>query len=118
MTPTVLIVDDHAPFRELVRQLLEEEGFTVVGEAANGTGAISDIETLKPQVVLLDLQLPDISGLEVARRVTSANGERPAVVLTSTRDGADFGDLIGDSGARGFIGKSELSGDALRQLVG
>lgn len=118
MTTTVLIVDDHAPFRQLARQLLEEEGFTVVGEAASGTGAISVIERLKPQVVLLDLQLPDISGLEVARRVARANGERPAVVLTSARDGADFGSLIPDSGARGFIGKSELSGAALRQFVG
>lgn len=118
MTTTVLIVDDHAPFRHLARELLEDEGFTVVGEAVNGARAISDIETLKPQIVLLDLQLPDISGLEVARRVHSVDAERPAVVLTSARDGEDFGSLIRDSGARGFIGKSELSGAALRRLVG
>lgn len=115
---TVLIVDDHGPFRELAGQLLDAEGFTVVGEAVDGAGAISGVETLKPQIVLLDLQLPDLSGFEVARRISSADGELPAVVLTSSRSGADFGSLIRDSGARGFIGKSELSGAALRRLVG
>ena len=118
MTTTVLIIDDHAPFRRLARQLLEAEGFTVVGEAADGAGGLSGVATLRPQVVLLDLQLPDLSGLEVARRIARGGGERPAVVLISTRDAADFGSLMSDSGACGFIGKSDLSGLALRRLVG
>ena len=118
MPTTVLIVDDHATFRRLARRVLEAEGFTVVGEAADGRGAMSAVEALRPQVVLLDLQLPDLSGLEVARRIARGGGERPAVVLTSLRDGADFSSLVRDSGARGFIDKTEFSGAALRRLVG
>jgi CheY-like chemotaxis protein len=118
MAITLLIVDDDARFRRLARQLLEGEGFTVVGEAVDGVGALSEVEVLHPQVVLLDLQLPDVSGLEVARRLTSGRGRRPAVVLTSTRDGATFGSLMSESGARGFVDKTELCGAALRRLVG
>jgi DNA-binding NarL/FixJ family response regulator len=118
MPTTVIIVDDHAPFRRLARQMLEAEGFTVVGEAADGRRALIAVEALRPQVVLLDLQLPDLSGLEVARRIARGGGELPAVVLTSTRDGGDFSSLMRDSGARGFIHKTELSGLALRRLIG
>jgi DNA-binding NarL/FixJ family response regulator len=117
MAITLLIVDDDARFRRVARQLLEGEGFTVVGEAADGAGALSGVAALRPQVVLLDLQLPDVSGLQVARRITSAGGEGPAVVLTSTRDGTTFASLMSESGARGFVGKMELSGAALRRLV-
>jgi CheY-like chemotaxis protein len=118
MAMTLLIVDDDARCRRVARQLLEGEGFTVVGEAADGAGALSEVATLRPQVVLLDLQLPDISGFQVARRITSEEAEEPAVVLTSTRDGAAFAGMIGESGACGFVGKTELSGGALRRLVG
>jgi DNA-binding NarL/FixJ family response regulator len=118
MATTLLIVDDDIRFRRFARQLLEGEGFTVVGEAADGAGALSEVASLRPQVVLLDLQLPDVSGLQVARRITSGGGEGPAVVLTSTRDGAAFASLTSESGARGFVGKVELSGAALRRLVG
>jgi CheY-like chemotaxis protein len=118
MTITLLIVDDDARFRRLARQLLEGEGFTVVGEAADGAGALSAVAAIRPQVVLLDLQLPDVSGFQVARRITSGGGEGPAVVLTSSRDGASFAGLTSESGACGFVGKIELSGAALRRLVG
>jgi DNA-binding NarL/FixJ family response regulator len=118
MAITLLIVDDDARFRRFARQLLESEGFTVVGEAADGAGALKGVAALHPQVVLLDLQLPDVSGLQVARRITNGGGERPAVVLTSARDGATFGSLLGECGARGFVGKMELSGAAVRRLVG
>jgi DNA-binding NarL/FixJ family response regulator len=117
MAITLLIVDDDARFRRFARQLLSGEGFTVVGEAGDGAGALRGVAALRPQAVLLDLQLPDVSGLQVARRITSGDGEGPAVVLTSTRDGATFASLTRESGARGFVGKLELSGAALRELV-
>jgi CheY-like chemotaxis protein len=117
MATTLLIVDDDARFRRFARLLLEREGFTVVGEAADGAGALSEVAAHRPQVVLLDLQLPDISGFEVARRIVNGGGEGPAVVLTSSRDGATFAGLTSECGARGFVGKIELSGAALRRLV-
>ena len=116
LATTVLIVDDHPGFRSSARMLLEAEGFEVVGEAADGRTAISAARDLEPDVVLLDVQLPDLDGFEVSSRLT-ANGARPAVVLTSSRDGCDYGSLAGSSGARGFIPKSELSGVALEALL-
>jgi DNA-binding NarL/FixJ family response regulator len=116
MAITVLIVDDHPSFRASARMLLEAEGFEVVGEAADGLTAIEAVHELQPQMVLLDVQLPDIDGFEVAARLT-ANGSAPAVVLTSSRDVGDLG-LLGESAqVRGFIPKSELSGAALEALL-
>jgi len=112
----VLIVDDHPSFRANARALLEAEGFDVVGEAEDGASAIRAADELSPELVLLDVQLPDIDGFEVARRLT--NGGGPVVVLVSSRDGSDFGPLVERSGARGFIAKAELSGAALSALLG
>jgi DNA-binding NarL/FixJ family response regulator len=114
--PTVVIVDDHPSFRASARALLEAEGFVVVGEAENGAQALRVAKEVRPDVVLLDVQLPDFDGFEVARRLT-ANGSAPVVVLTSSRDGSDFGHLVPDSGARGFVPKAELSGEALTALL-
>ena len=86
MAISVLIVDDHPSFRASARMLLESEGFDVVGEAEDGKGALIAVRELKPDVVLLDVQLPDIDGPEVAARLAAANGLYPAVVLTSSRD--------------------------------
>jgi DNA-binding NarL/FixJ family response regulator len=117
MKPTVLIVDDHPTFRLTARLLLESEGYEVIGEAGDGADAIRAARDLTPQLVLLDVQLPDIDGFDVASRL--ADGEDgPMIVLTSSRDGADFGPLIERSGARGFIPKAELSGDRLRAITG
>jgi DNA-binding NarL/FixJ family response regulator len=113
---TVLIVDDHPSFRATARAVLEAEGYEVVGEADNGVAALRSVRELRPDVVLLDVQLPDFDGFEVAARLR-ANGAGPAIVITSSRDASDFGRLIGESGARGFIPKSELSGPALRELL-
>jgi two-component system response regulator EvgA len=113
---TVLIVDDHPSFRGSARALLEAEGYEVVGEAENGLDGLDAARALRPDVVLLDVQLPDIDGFEVASRLTQDAGA-PAVVLISSRDGSDFGHLVRDSGARGFIPKAELSGDAIAALV-
>ena len=114
---TVLIVDDHPSFRATARALLTAEGFEVVGEAPNGVAALRCAKELHPDLVLLDVQLPDFDGFEVASRLTS-NGSGPIVVLTSSRDGSDFGPLVAQSGARGFVPKGELSGAALKAVLG
>jgi DNA-binding NarL/FixJ family response regulator len=114
--PRVLIVDDHASFRATARQLLEAEGYEVVGEAEDGSSALESVARLRPDVVLLDVQLPDMDGFAVARRLCS-NGVRPDVVLTSSRDVSEFGDLVSACGSRGFIPKAELSGGRLAALL-
>ena len=96
--------------------LLESEGFEVVGEAADGASAIEAAKSLRPDVVLLDIILPDIDGFEVAA-VLMADGSPPAIVLTSSHDPRDFGTLIEESKARGFISKAELSPARLRALL-
>jgi DNA-binding NarL/FixJ family response regulator len=114
----VLIVDDHPSFRALARALLLAEGYDVVGEAETGVAALRQAKELEPDVVLLDVQLPDFDGFEVATRLTSQNGLHPVVVLCSSRDGSDFGPLVAQSGASGFIPKGELSGAALKAVLG
>jgi DNA-binding NarL/FixJ family response regulator len=116
MTRTILIVDDHPSFRASARMLLEAEGFDVIGEAEDGASALRAVEELRPDVVLLDVQLPDIDGLEVAARL-SENGSGPAIVLTSSRDLADLGLVRERCPVRGFIPKAELSGAALDALL-
>jgi DNA-binding NarL/FixJ family response regulator len=113
---TVLIVDDHPTFRGTARALLESEGFDVVGEAPDGASAIKAAKSLRPDVILLDVYLPDIDGFEVAARITE-NGRPPAIVMTSSRDARDFGPLVEQSGARGFVAKAELSGATLTALL-
>ncbi len=115
--PTVLIVDDHPSFRACARQLLEAEGYDVVGEAENGVQALRAAGLLHPDLVLLDVQLPDFDGFEVASRLTQTGNGSPLVVLTSSRDGADFGALVANSGACGFVPKDELSAAALAKLL-
>jgi DNA-binding NarL/FixJ family response regulator len=114
--PTILIVDDHPSFRASAHAMLEADGFEVVGEAEDGESAITAAERLRPDIVLLDVQLPDIDGFEVTRRLTS-NGDGPSVVLVSSRDGSDFGPLVETSGACGFVPKNELSGPAVAALI-
>ena len=112
----VLIVDDHPSFRATARVLLEAEGFDVVGEAADGESALLQAMTLRPDAILLDVQLPDIDGFDVAARLTG-NNDGPVVILVSSRDSSDFGPLVTRSGARGFVPKAELSGDRLHALL-
>jgi DNA-binding NarL/FixJ family response regulator len=116
MPSTVLIVDDHPGFRSAVRMLLEAEGYQVVAESATGNDALEAAARLHPALVLLDIGLPDVDGIEVAGLLT-ANGHSPAVVLTSSRDSSDYRPLIERSGARGFIPKAELSGEKIAALA-
>lgn len=116
MSPTVLVVDDHAPFRAAAAALLEAEGFTVVGGAGDGDEALAQVRALRPDVVLLDVQLPGIDGFEIARRL-AALAVPPAVLLVSSRAAAEYGDRVATSPARGFLDKRALSGAALTRLL-
>jgi DNA-binding NarL/FixJ family response regulator len=111
--PTVVIVDDHAEFRAAARAVLEAGGFEVVGEAAGAAEAVAVAARLRPQIVLLDIQLPDGDGFAVAEEL----GEGPQVVLTSSRDARAYGRRLKSARVRGFIAKRELSGQALAALV-
>src|SRR5690242_20151254 len=115
--PTVLIVDDHDGFRESARALLEAEGFAVVGDAADGAAALAAAQRLRPDVVLLDVQLPDVDGFAVAERLAALR-EPPRVVLISSRDAAAYGPRLDAAPACGFLAKRELSGASLAALVG
>jgi DNA-binding NarL/FixJ family response regulator len=116
MTTTVVVVDDNEPFRSWACDLLAREGYAVVGDAGAGADGVRLIEALRPDVLVLDVQLPDMSGFEVLRRLSE--GDAPtAVVLISARDRDDYGAAVGQSGARAFIGKSELSGPSLRAVL-
>jgi DNA-binding NarL/FixJ family response regulator len=113
---TVLIVDDHPSFCAVAKTVLEAEGFAVVGTAQTGETAVAEALRLAPDVVLLDVHLPDMTGFDVAARLREA-GSPTAIVLTSSRDVGHFGPMIEESGARGFVEKTALSGDAVRALV-
>jgi DNA-binding NarL/FixJ family response regulator len=112
---TVLIVDDHPSFRASARAILEADGFDIVGEAEDGATGLTMLRALRPDVVLLDVQLPDMSGFDVC--VECGDLDSTSVVLVSSRDATDYGDLIQSSGARGFVPKAELSGAAITSLI-
>jgi DNA-binding NarL/FixJ family response regulator len=116
MRTTVLIVDDHEGFRASATDLLEAEGFAVVGEATDGVGALAAVERLRPEVVLLDVQLPDVDGFTIAERL-AAGPEPPRVVLISSREAAAYGPRLQAARVRGFLAKRELSGASLAALV-
>lgn len=114
MAVTVVIVDDHLSFRTSARALLELEGFEVVGEAVDGASALEVAAELEPELVLLDVALPDTSGFEVAERLA---GGPSKVILTSSREQRDLGRRVRSSGALGFVPKDRLSGGALTALL-
>ena len=112
-----MVVDDHADFRAVARTLLEGEGFDVVGEAADGMEAVRVAERVRPDIVLLDVQLPDLDGFEVSRRLAGL-ASPPVVVLTSSRPISDLRRRVVASPVAGFLPKDALSGAALLTLVG
>jgi DNA-binding NarL/FixJ family response regulator len=116
MPSSVLIVDDHAGFRAAARRLLELEGYVVVGEAEDGTSALLAVRSLRPDVVLLDIQLPDFDGFEVAERLRLCP-DAPNVVLTSSRDRSDYGPALTRTFACGFLPKAELSGAGIADIL-
>jgi DNA-binding NarL/FixJ family response regulator len=116
MRRTVLIVDDHEGFRATARRVLEAGGYDVVAEAADGSSGVLAAAESRPDLALVDVQLPDFDGFEVTRRIQES-GEVLDVVLISSHERADFGSLVESSGARGFVSKSELSPAALEALL-
>lgn len=116
MAARVLIVDDHPAFRAAARRLLEAAGYDVVGEAGDGASAVAAARALRPDVVLLDVQLPDFDGFEVAERLAAELG--PAVILTSSRDWSDYGRPLARTPVRGFVPKAELSSERIAAAIG
>lgn len=117
MPASVLIVDDHPSFRASARRMLEANGYSVVGEAADGEAAIAAASELDPDLILLDVQLPDLDGFAVAERI-AARADAPAIVLTSSHELSDFRQAVAESPARGFIAKCDLSGETFAELAG
>ena len=115
MQRTVLI-DDNPGFRATARRVLEAAGYEVVAEASDGESGLAAVAEADPNLVLLDIQLPDIDGFEVTRRLLES-GFGSAIVLTSSRDRSDFGSLVDSSGARGFVPKAELSAAGIADIL-
>ena len=116
MRQRIMIVDDHAGYRGALRQLLAASGFLVVAEAGDGAGALRLAPETRPDIVLLDIQLPDLDGFEVARRMASWP-EPPLVILISSRDADEYGGQVEAAPCRGFLPKSRLTGAAIRALA-
>jgi DNA-binding NarL/FixJ family response regulator len=115
--PRILIVDDHEGFRAAARTLLEADGFDVVGEAGAGESALRATIRLAPEIVLLDVHLPDTDGFLLSERL-AALAPAPRVVLVSSRPITDLRRRVAASPAVGFLPKHELSGAALGSLLG
>ena len=114
MTLRLLIVDDSARFLRAARSLLERQGLTVVGVASDSSEALRQAETLRPDVILVDIDLGGESGFEVARRLDREAGPAPRVILVSTHAEQDYQELIAASPAVGFLPKAALSAGAVR----
>jgi DNA-binding NarL/FixJ family response regulator len=113
---TVLVVDDHSGFRHEARRLLEDAGYDVVGEAADAMSALTATRRLSPDVVLLDVQLPDDDGFAVAKVLTTS-ADPPAVVLISGRDQSDYSTRFDECGAVGFVPKGDLTAERFRRAL-
>ena len=117
MAVRCLIVDDSIRFLDVARSRLSRDGLEVVGTTTTSSGALSAIDRLRPDVVLVDVSLGHESGFDLSRRIAE-HPDPPAVVLISTRAEEDYATLIADSPALGFIPKSRLSTERVRELLG
>lgn len=119
MSVRCLIVDDNRDFLRVASEVLERAGITVAGVATTGAQARLACGELRPDVALVDIDLGEESGVEVARQLAGAAGpDRPRVILISVYSAEDFGDMIADTPAVSFLPKSALSGDAIRDIIG
>jgi DNA-binding NarL/FixJ family response regulator len=115
-TVSVLIVDDQHPFRAVARTVVEmAEGFTLVGEAESGEDAVVAVDRWHPDLVLMDVNLPGISGIEATRRVLASSGST-RVVLLSTYPAADLPADARTCGASAYVHKGDLTADVLGTL--
>ncbi len=120
MMPSIVIIDDHVPFRAEVRVLLERGGFLVIGEAGDSAAAVAEVRRLRPDVVLLDIQLPGDDGFVTCERIfdaTEGDATSPVVVLTSGRPLATFRGRLATSRAAGFVAKTDITAETVRALV-
>jgi DNA-binding NarL/FixJ family response regulator len=113
----LLIVDDNRDFLAAATATLEGDGLEVVGVASTTREAIEQLEALRPDVTLVDIDLGDESGFDVSRRLTAGADPAPRLIIISSHDGDDFKDLLEASPALGFVSKSSLSGDAIRAVL-
>lgn len=113
---SVLIVDDHPSIRKAARLVLDTKGFIVIGAVADGEAAVVETLRRQPDIVLLDVGLPDMTGFEAASRLRDA-ASSAVILLVSSRERSDFGPLIVDSGANGFVQKEQLSGETIRAEI-
>lgn len=116
MPKTVLVVDDHAGFRSIATLILTNAGYTVVGEAEDGQSALNAAGELHPEAVLLDIDLPDMTGFQVAEGLAD-DPDPPVVILVSGRRKSDFGTRVDRAAALAFLAKEELSEQALAELL-
>jgi DNA-binding NarL/FixJ family response regulator len=114
MAARAVIVDDHAAFRASARRLLEVSGFDVVGEASDGVSGLALVRELEPELVLLDVALPQMNGFDVAEQLAHSPSK---VILISSRERKDLGRRVRQSGAVGFVSKDDLSADAVLALL-
>ena len=112
---TCLVADDHPAMVEAICDTLEEEGIEIVGRAVDGEEALSKIETRRPDVAVIDLRMPRVSGIETARRIARASPETGVVLYTAYGDRALLTEAI-DAGARGFVLKEAPLADLVRAV--
>jgi DNA-binding NarL/FixJ family response regulator len=115
MTMRVLVADDHSLFRDGIVSLLTAAGLTVVGQAESGEQAVAEARRLRPDVVLMDIQMPGLNGIEATRRITSEQPQVQVVMLTVSQDDADLFQAL-KAGARGYLPKS-LTAEEFIDLV-
>src|SRR5918996_2186623 len=114
MTVRVLIVDDQEPFRQAARAVVElTDGFEVAGEAETGEDAVDRARELEPDLVLMDVNLPGIDGLEATRRILSESNGRVVVLVVSTYEADEYAPRAAEAGAAAYIPKSEFEPDRL-----